>query len=397
MPKPDSKKLFALTAAALCLPGYSGEARAWADTESEASYRFSFYNEASLPASATNGRDGQRYQVLSNQFHLLRPVGEEFDYSADFAVETMSGASPWYIVPGDTGKPIQIMSGATIEDRRFALDLKGRRYRENEGRESLRLGVSTERDYLSLNGGLESETSFDNKRRTLSLGVGFSHDQLRPTDGASTRFPDRIGSAHKNTVNAFAGLSQLLGPDTVVSGGLSFTYNNGFLSDPYKEAYVAGGIVPDARPSSREQGAVDLRLRQFFPGLNAALHLDYRFFRDSWGVGSDTIELGWYQNLPADWKASANLRWYEQGATDFYRPYYNVARDDGDYSSDYRLSAYGAYSARLGATKEWNGWTFALAGEYYDSSASYTIRRVDSENPGLVDFMVISAAVRYKF
>src|SRR5690348_9044243 len=105
-----SNALFALTTAALALPGYASKAQAWADTESDAGYRFTFYKEGDISAEATNGHASERYQVISNQFHLLMPRGEQWDYSADVTLETMSGASPWYIVPGADDKPIQVMS-----------------------------------------------------------------------------------------------------------------------------------------------------------------------------------------------------------------------------------------------------------------------------------------------
>src|SRR5205085_1605977 len=152
MAKRESKTLLALSAAALSLPGYAPKAQAWADSESDAGYRFQYYKEADISDAATNGKGSSRYQVISNQFHLLMPRGEQWDYSADFTFETMSGASPWYIVPGDDAQPIQIMSGASIQDNRFALQGHARQYRET-GNQSLTLGVSSERDYFSVSGG----------------------------------------------------------------------------------------------------------------------------------------------------------------------------------------------------------------------------------------------------
>ncbi len=91
------------------------------------------------------------------------------------------------------------------------------------------------------------------------------------------------------------------------------------------------------------------------------------------------------------------MRWYEQGHADFYRPYFTVARDDGNYTSDYRLSAYGSLAYRLSAQNTWNQWAFAMALEYYDSNEGFTLHAVDEGNPGLVDFGVISASVSRKF
>jgi len=394
--KPKSKALLALTTAALSLPGYAPKAQAWADADSDAGYRFTFYKEGDISAEATNGHSSERYQVISNQFHLLIPRGEQWDYSADVTLETMSGASPWYIVPGDDGKPIQVMSGATIEDTRYALQGRARQYRE-DGKHSFTLSVSNEKDYLSLSGGGDIDFELDSKRTTVSAGALYSHDWLKPTDGASDRFPNRIDSATKNTVTAYAGVSEVLNEQTVAQLALSYTFAQGYLSDPYKEAYVAGDVVPDSRPDHRNQFAVNLKLRQYWAGWKGALHLDARYFHDDWGVAADTVEVGWYQSLGERWTVAPSVRWYEQGHADFYRPYFTVARDDGNYTSDYRLSAYGALAYRLGVMTNWNQWAFSMALEYYDSNDGYTLHSVDEANPGLVDFGVISASISRKF
>jgi hypothetical protein len=310
--------------------------------------------------------------------------------------ETMSGASPWYIVPGDDGKPIQIMSGATIQDKRLAVQGRARQYRE-DGKHSLTLSVSNEDDYLSLSGGGDVDFELDSKRTTVSAGALYSHDSLSPTDGRSDRFPDRIDSADKNTVTAYVGASRVLNEQTVAQVALSYSFADGYLSDPYKQAYVAGDVVPDSRPDQRHQLAINFKLRQYWAGYRGALHVDARYFHDDWGVAADTVEVGWYQNIGDAWKVAPSVRWYEQGHADFYRPYFTVARDDGLYSSDYRLSAYGALSYRLAAMNSGRHWSFSMALEYYDTNEGFTLHGVDQANPGLVDFYVASASVSRKF
>jgi hypothetical protein len=130
---------------------------------------------------------------------------------------------------------------------------------------------------------------------------------------------------------------------------------------------------------------------------DAALQVDYRHYGDSWEVASDTVEIGWHQNLPDQWKIVPSVRWYEQGHADFYRDYFTAERDDGDYSSDYRLSAYGALSGRIALQKDGKNWSASLAGEYYEADASYALPDVARENPGLVEFTVVSASFVYRF
>lgn len=394
--KATSPALLALSAAAAALPGYSGEVQAWAEEQADAGYRYSHYQEASLPASATNGGSGERYQVDSHQFHLLYPYGEAWDFNADLMLETMSGASPWYVAPGSGGQAIQVLSGASIQDRRAVLQGRARQHLE-QGRRALSLGISKEDDYLAYSGGAEAEWDFNQRRNTLSVGLGYSYDQLKPTDGGSARFPTRIAKADKDSFTAYAGLSQVLTPQTVAQLGLSYSYSDGYLSDPYKLAYVDANLLPDSRPPDRNQWALTGRLRHYIRSLQAALHVDARYYADNWGVAADSLEVAWVQKLPADWRLTPSLRWYQQGHANFYRPYYNTTREDGFYSSDYRLSAYGALSGRVAAEKSWRGFSFAAAVEAYESDGDLALRSVSDESPGLVDFLVVSAAVSYRW
>jgi hypothetical protein len=395
--KPPNAALLALTATALCLPGYSRPAQAWADSNVHTGYRYSAYRESALPADRNStGLEASRYHVDTHQFNVLWPSSEQLDFAADLTYETMSGASPWFIVPDANGKPVQVMSGATIHDQREAVQLHGRRYQE-DARQTLLGGISHERDYLSVNGGLEGEWDFSQQQQTLSAGVGYSYNRLSPTDGESSAYPNRIARASKDTGTVYVGFSQVLDPQTVAQIGLSYERENGYLSDPYKEAYVAGNVLQDHRPDRRNEYAATARLRHYFDAADAALHLDYRYYRDSWGIVASTVELGWYQNLPWQLQVVPAVRYYTQGYADFYQPFYTAARPDGDYSSDYRLSAYGALSIRLGVMKNWREWSFSLSGERYRSGGGYAAKGGVQENPGLVDFSVISAALSRRF
>lgn len=393
--KPKSA-LAALTGAALCLPAYAPTAKAWTEPQTTTAYRFSHYGEDKLSARATNGQNGERYAVDSHQFQLLQPLSERYDASADLVFESMSGASPWFVVPDANNQSIQVMSGATIDDQRLALDLKTRRHRE-QGYEALSAGLSKEKDYLSLSTSIETRSDFNKRNSSFSAAASVSRDFLEPTDGASARFPTRIDSADKTSANLLFALSHNFTPRTAAQLSFSYGISQGYLSDPYKMVYVDSNLLPDARPGSRSSYAASLRLRHYLPTLKAALQLDYRRFGDSWGIVSDTLEVGWHQTLPAGWKLIPTLRYYQQGAADFYRNFFVSPRADGRYSSDYRLSSYGAISGRLAAVKQWREWQLSVAAERYDSSSHYALHQTNEANPGLVDFTVLSVAARWQF
>ena len=84
------------------------------------------------------------------------------------------------------------------------------------------------------------------------------------------------------------------------------------------------------------------------------------------------------------------MRYASQSQAEFYGPYFVAARSDGHYSSDYRLSPFGAISWRLRAETGFStfriDWRAAFTWERYLSSGDYALGRVELANPGLVSF-----------
>ncbi len=392
MGKPASPTLLALTSAALALPGIAPAANP--ASQARADYRYSAYREDDISGRATGGLASERYEIDSHQFHVLQPFGEQYDANLSLTHETMSGASPWFITPGTNG-PIQIMSGATIQDRRNDLLAKVSRYEEDR-RFGVALGYSDEDDYRALNVALDADWEED-AQRTWSGGIGYSDDKLEPTDGGSARFPNRIKSADKDSLTLFGGLTQVFDAETTLQASLNYARHSGFLSDPYKLAFVAGNTLNDSRPEERNSWAFLARLRRWFSRPGAALHVDYRYFDDDWEIIAHTAEVSWWQRLPNDWLIVPAVRYYSQSQAFFYQPFYNQTRPDGFYSSDYRLSPYGAVSFRLEATKAVRDWTLGIGYESYGSDADYALENVNQENPGLVNFDILSLRISRRF
>ena len=383
--KPPSPALLALTGAALSLPGI---ARTPAD-EVRVDYRFSAYREGSLSRRETAGPQRDRYEIDTQQFRLVAPVGD-FELGADFTYETMSGASPRFVTPGPEG-PVQVMSGASIVDKRSDVLL-----RATAGVVSVSGGYSSEDDYRAANAGLQLEHELADRLTTLSAGIGYSDDKVEPTQGAT---PTGVLEAERDALTAFAGVARVLSADTVVQSSLSFSDQGGYLSDPYKEAFIvsSANTVRDTRPDGRRQWAWLTRLRSYFARPRAALHVDYRLYDDDWDITAHTVDLAWHQNVGRGLRLTPGARWYSQSQAFFYAPYYNQPRGDGFHSSDYRLSPYGAVSFSLAANAEFRSWALNLRYERYDSDADYALKSVAVENPGLVEFSVLSAGIKKTF
>ena len=385
--------LSALTAAALALPGV---ARAEVQTD----YFYSHYQEGDLAADrSASGKSQERYHVDTQMFRLAgTPFAAEQVAQLDVTYETMSGASPWWVQPDANGKPVQVMSGASIRDHRvdtelsYGLPLGGLDW-------GFRAGYSAERDYKALHTGVETQFTPEDKMYTLSGGVGYSSDKVEPTDGGSALYPTRIRSDNRKALTAYGGISWVLDAQTTMQTAVSYSRESGFLSDPYKEAFIVSIASPvaDSRPDGRQSWAFTAKLRHYFVSLDAALHADVRYYHDDWRVESHTVELTWDQTIGDGWRVSPGVRWYSQSQTFFYQPYYNDFRGDGFASSDYRLSPYGAISGRVDVRKTLGQWQLGGGVEYYDASGNYAIRRVGTENPGLLQYWSANLRVSWKF
>lgn len=393
--------LRALVGGALALPGLAGGARADTPIERPASdYSFRFYAEEPLPeAKAASGNPTrERYEIQMHQFHLEAPAAERSDLSLDLVYETMSGASPWFVT-NEGGSAVQVMSGASIREERTDALVSGNYYFDR-AKLGASAGISTENDYFSWNLGSSGEMSFNDKNTTLSAGAGFSDDRIEPTEAALF---GRIEEGHKNGYSAFAGLSQVLGRKSVIQSSLSYKFNNGYLSDPYKLAEVGGANVRDNRPNQRHQLAWLTRYRRHYESLSASLHLDYRYYFDDWLLTSHTLEAAWYQSLFGFLKLIPSFRYYSQSQAEFYSPFYSSLPADGFVSSDYRLSPYGAIVYGIKAEVEvvdWPGkldWQLSAGWERYQADADLALKKVSVESPGLVGFDLFSLQLQGRF
>ena len=399
-PSGISPALAALTTAALALPGISSTAKAAvAANEPKLSFAYTRYDEDSIPSgdAAPEAGDRDRYEIDVAQIQFLYPVSDKWQITTGFVYDDMSGSSPWYIRPAENGDPEVVMSGATIDDTRYDFSV-GAEYFGDTFTIAPSIGYSTEKDYKAISGGVEVEYEFPNKSTSVRGGIAVSFDEVDPTqDGQSIR----VNNEDKENYSIFGGITQVINKHTVLQTTLGISYFDGFLSDPYKQVSVGPRIgatlFPDNRPDDRTQYTFSTRLRRYSELLGAALHVDYRFYYDDWDVRSHTLDLGLHKVTDSGWAFDTSLRYYSQTQADFYEPFYTALPADGEVSSDYRLSPYGAISLRLGLSETIGNWTIKIAAERYVSDKSYSIQSVDVENPALLDFTQFTFGMDYSF
>jgi hypothetical protein len=160
----------------------------------------------------------------------------------------------------------------------------------------------------------------------------------------------------------------------------------------------------------RNQYGVGGRYVQHIAPVEAALHLDYRFSADDWGINSHTFEADWAQPLGYGWTVTPRIRYYSQDAADFYTPFliaqqavYNVETGANNpkqnlpahYSSDHRLSGFGALSGGVTVLKQFaKGITLETGFEYYTHQGSLKIGGGGEAAYADFDYWLANAALK---
>src|SRR5262249_16759406 len=119
-----------------------------------------------------------------------------------------------------------------------------------------------------------------------------------------------------------------------------------------KEVKLVGAVndlLGDFRPNMRQQFALGLRTNIHLEEIEATIQSSYQYYRDTWGISSHSGELAWYQSsfIIEGLQLTPRVRYYSESGADFYVPYLKKTAkfvQPDDFSSDFRLSAYGSLS-----------------------------------------------------
>ncbi len=269
--------------------------------------------------------------------------------AADFSAVTGATPSPTPTpapsTPGGSARPAAAAPAASspagipmaeFEDHRYAGNLE---VISRTGRHTASglFSLSTESDYLSTGLAARDAIDFNQRNTTLLLGLAYTLDSISPANDQ----PDDT----KDSLDGMAGITQVLGPTTLLTVNGSVGRVQGYLSDPYKVVSLNGSLVPERRPDSKDKQIFLLSLGQFIRPLNGAADISYRYYSDSFGIAAHTATVEWYQKLSPRWTVSPLFRYYDQGAADFYAVDFSGSPDW--YSSDYRVSALTAFGYGL--------------------------------------------------
>ncbi len=379
------------------------------------------------------------------------PLAFNGNHVSPFRAKTISGASP-YLQPNsgnvyvdknfnplqenfDTGQftknnqLVHTLSTASPETRKQGDFRLG--YDWDEASLDVGAGTSAENDYNASFGNIGARLDFNHKLTSLNFGASYTesetealldHDAFPYLEESSFngRVKNQILRGRKTDWAGNFGVTQVLNKSALLEGSVSYTTSSGYMSNPYKAVEIVfvdptqladeeGKIEAtmraflENRPEKRQQWTENLRYVQHIEALDAALHLDYRFYHDDWDIQAHTISGDWIQPLGNGWSITPRVRYYSQNAANFYAPYlvsnqsekYDPKLLPKNYSSDARLSGYGALSGGLTVTKKFaKGLELQAGAEYYTHEGSLKLGGNGENNYADFDGYLVNAALK---
>lgn len=323
-------------------------------------------------------------------------------------VTTASGGSVVEIIPPANGATTKTLAATTtVPPNTYPLDrsFQDRRYAGHAGWEqslspTLKvnggIAYSKEHDYRSASGNLGVSRDFNSHNTTLSAGVNYESDLSFPIGGTPTPLTAMNGEwkgpdATRHELDAIFGLTQVMTRRWLAMLSYSYATAHGYQNDPYKIISVVDPIsgqpvnqLYENRPEARRKQSLyfDNKVHLGKDIVEIAL----RGYEDDWGIRSLTADLHYrYQITPADY-LEPHLRYYRQGAADFFH-YYLVANDVVPQyaSADTRLARFQGYTYGLKFGMPLNeGSEFNVRVEYYEqrgnSSPSYAIGQLRQQD-----------------
>ena len=247
------------------------------------------------------------------------------------------------------------------------------------------LGYSRESDYQAITASGHADQTFNAGNTNISLAVNGEFDSSFPFGGIPTplttmnaQFKTQA-SRNKTQAGFVLGLTEVMTRRWLLSLNYAYDNQSGYQSDPYRIISVVDSLsgepvksLYEARPTKRTSQSIywDNKI-DWGPAVS---DLSARYYTDSWGVRSSTVEFNQRINFRSAFYIEPSVRWYDQKAASFFRYFLVQGQALPAYaSSDMRLGTFHAltYGAKLGLSLSKRSEIYLKAEYYHQSGAAH--------------------------
>jgi hypothetical protein len=276
--------------------------------------------------------DGGGVTIDGPSLLLRKKFAEKYSVSANYYMDMVSSAS------------IDVMTTASP-------------YKEERTQGSLAFDLLQGKTQYSVSYTLSDENDIFGDLTTVSFGFSQGWDEVRKR--GDTAFQESVDRR-----NYRFGLQQIVTPQLMAGLNYEVITDEGFLNNPYRSVrYLddtsARGFSyqPELYPQTRTSNAIAINARYYLP-YRAAIHGEYRYYTDTWGIDANTASVGYTHPWGKRWIFEAGYRWYDQSAADFYSDLFPRVDAQNFLARDKELSTFTSHMFSLGATYELSslGW-----------------------------------------
>lgn len=289
-------------------------------------------------------------------------IGEPVQLRVGWSADIVSGAS--VAVVDAPAANVDAISTATVSDVRHAFS-GGLSLRDGLGSVDIGYGHAFENDYRSDNFSVTARTELANRNTGVEIGYARSFDRvcdvagsfepvLKPRlDSSQGCFSDADNRATRPlSIHSFqVGVTQAWTPQLTTRLSLSAQLSHGFQVNPYRAVRIGKTIAQESAPIDRARYALGAGGRYWLTPLRAALGVEARAYRDTWGITSLSGEVSYDQRLFGEVRLRLRLRYYTQTSASFYSDDYVLAPKGRYFVGDRELSS--MRSALFGLSFHW--------------------------------------------
>ena len=346
-----------------------------------------FVSDTLTGASPNGAVPSTRLQTFSTPAKV-QPTGTT-------TVTSASGGSTVVVVPPVTGqlgpgtavRQYTVAPGAVpldpgFTDQRYAINLGWAQPIADMTTASVAGSYSSEHDYRSISGSASIAQDFNARNSTLNLAVNFESDLSFPVGGTPTPLTSMSGllkgpNASRTETDVILGFTQIIDRYWIAQLNYQYGYSSGYQNDPYRIISVVDPVyglptdyLYESRPKTRLKQSVYLENKIHID--DDIVDIGARYYRDSWGISSTTLEVSDRSAISSDLYIEPSVRWYRQTAASFYRYYLLGNQPVPQYvSSDTRLGSFDGltFAAKIGLAVGRSG-EISLRSQYYMQSGN---------------------------
>jgi hypothetical protein len=290
-------------------------------------------------------------------------LGEPVNLRVGWSADIVSGAS--VAVVDAPAANVDAISSATVKDTRHVFS-GGLTLRDGLGSVAVNYSHGFEHDYRSDSFAVNARTELFDRNTGIELSYARAFDRVCDLGGSfdpvmKPRMPsadgcfsdDKSRTARALAIHTLQGaVSQAWTPRLTTQLTLLAQVLHGFQSNPYRAIRIGKTAAQEHAPNDRARYAIGAAARYWLAPLSAALGLDGRLYRDTWGITSLSGELSYDQRLFGEVRLRLRGRYYTQTDATFYSDDYVLEPHGRYFTGDRELSS--MHSVLFGLGVHWN-------------------------------------------